>query len=189
MKSTTICLLSLWAIALHAAPTWEDIVADDRILPAEVTLSQKTTIPIETESGPIGNFTLEAGSVVAVDETTPTQVIVRYPARVTLPGIERKSFSEVQPPPGEDKLGKAILRLPMKIQVAGPNGTPGPLLQLIPKAVLPISAASESHVTVVMPLLRGPIDWQITDILRRAVPLQQELNAERARRAAESTGF
>jgi O-glycosyl hydrolase len=183
MKLLALSLLLLASLPLQAAPTWEEIVADDRIRPPEVSLTQETVVEFQGDAGPIGKFTLAVGAVIAVDETPAAHIIGRYPGRISLPGIDRNAFSEVQAPV-DGKPGKAVLKSPLNIQIAGPDGGPGPLLNLVENAVIPASAVTESSVTLALPLLRGPIPWQHTDILERAIPLQQELKEELAQRAA-----
>jgi O-glycosyl hydrolase len=182
MKLLTLSLL-LASLPLQAAPTWQDIVADDRIRPHEVTLTKETVVELQGDAGPIGTFTLPAGTVVTVDETPADHIIGYYPGRISLPGIDRKDFSEVQAP-ADGQPGKAVLKNPLNVQIAGPNGGPGPILKLAKNAVIAASAVTETSVTLALPLLRGPIPWQNTDILERAVSLQQELKEELAQRAA-----
>jgi O-glycosyl hydrolase len=183
MKLLTLSLLLLASLPLQAAPTWQDIVADDRICPHEVALTKETVVELQGDAGPIGTFTLPAGAVVTVDKTPADHIIGYYPGRISLPGINRKDFSEVQAPAGGQP-GKAVLKSPLNVQIAGPDGGPGPLLKLVPNAVIAASAVTESSVTLALPILRGPIPWQNTDILERAKPLQEELKEELAQRAA-----
>jgi|GEM_PF-483868 len=178
LLTLVLCLAS----AANAAPTWEQIAADDRLRPHEVKLLKDATLPLEGPEGAAGSFTLKAGSLAAVDSASGNSLTIRFPGRVTLPGIDRKMFAEAEAGP-DGRAGRAVLKDTVRVQIAGPDGEPGPVLELKSGGVFAASAVSESSVTLALPPLSGPVPWQDTNVLEAAIPLAQELQQDLAQRA------
>jgi hypothetical protein len=151
-------------------------VEDDRIRPSEVKIQKETVVDLDGLEEKVGTFTLAPGSVVSMDDARGEHVIGRLPA------IERALLSDVTAAV-EGKPGRALLKRPIKVQIAGADGGPGPKLRLDPGAVLEPAQITDTNVTINLPLLSGCMPWQDTDIIERAAPLWAELKQDLAARA------
>lgn len=179
-----VLLTLLYPICLPAALTWETILKDDRLLPPKVVMTRDCKVDWNGPHGSLGTFELKTGTTVATVRASEQSLSVRYPGLVHLPPLERTMFNDLTDTADGSSPASAELKESVQIQLAGPEGQPGPLLQLASGARLPVRALTATHVQLPELTLAGSIPWDTTNILEAAATHQAEIQEDIERQDA-----